>query len=593
MNLGVMSLLALVPIATVFLFLVILRWPASKAMPISYVVTALVALLIWKTPAAQIGAATINGLVTAITIMLIIFGAILLLNTLKESKAIYAIRQGFIDISPDRRVQAIIIAWLFGAFIEGAAGFGTPAAIAAPLLVAIGFPAAAAVMVALIIQSTPVSFGAIGTPILVGVNTGLKGAENVAAETARLGLDYESYLFSIGSEVALLHTLVGMVIPIIMVAMMTKFFGKNKSFREGLAIWKFALFAGLAFTVPYYLIGTFLGPEFPSLLGALIGLIIVVPAAKAGFLLPKESWQFPEKSTWEQSWIGSISADEEIHNGKTMSQFKAWVPYLLVAALLVITRKVAAVKALLVAPSVTIAWKNIFGTGISTSAQILYLPFFIFLVVSLVTYFYHGMKSSDYAKAFGNSAKTAMGAASALIFSVPMVQVFINSQSELYAKMPLVLAEGVSELVGGLWPLFAPTIGALGAFIAGSNTISNMMFSLFQFGVAENIGVTPSIVVALQAIGGAAGNMICVHNVVAASAVVGMLGREGDMIRKTLIPMTYYVLLGGSIGLAMLYGFSGFGILGSILIVATIAMWIIVLSSRKNKTTITYESIKN
>lgn len=589
MNLGVLSLLALVPIATVFLFLVILRWPASKAMPISYVVTALVALFVWKTPIEQIGAASINGLVTAINIMLIIFGAILLLNTLKESKAIFAIRQGFIDISPDRRVQAIIIAWLFGAFIEGAAGFGTPAAIAAPLLVAIGFPAAAAVMVALIIQSTPVSFGAIGTPILVGVNTGLKGAENVAAETARVGLDYESYLFAIGSEVALLHALVGVAIPIIMVAMMTRFFGKNKSFREGLAIWKFGLFAGLAFTVPYYLIAKFLGPEFPSLLGALVGLVIVVPAAKAGFLLPKESWQFPEKSSWDPSWIGSIAAGDEANNGKVMSQVKAWMPYLLVAALLVITRKVAAVKALLVAPSVTILIEDIFGTGISAKSQILYLPFFIFLVVSLITFVYHGMKGSEYVRAFSNSAKTAVGAASALIFSVPMVQVFINSQSELYDKMPLVLAEGVSYVAGGLWPLFAPTIGALGAFIAGSNTISNMMFSLFQFGVGENIGVTPSTVVALQAIGGAAGNMICVHNVVAASAVVGMLGREGDMIRKTLIPMTYYVLLGGSIGLVLLYGFSGFGILGGVVILAAITMWVVLLTSKKNKTNINYQ----
>ena len=123
--------------------------------------------------------------------------------------------------------------------------------------------------------------------------------------------------------------------------------------------------------------------------------------------------------------------------------------------------------------------------------------------------------------------------------------------------MPLILAGGVSDAVGGAWPLFAPLIGAMGAFIAGSNTISNMMFSLFQFSAAENIGLGAAgamIVVTLQAIGGAAGNMICVHNVVAASAVVGLTDREGEIIRMTLIPMAYYVVQGGLIGMALIHG---------------------------------------
>ena len=132
--------------------------------------------------------------------------------------------------------------------------------------------------------------------------------------------------------------------------------------------------------------------------------------------------------------------------------------------------------------------------------------------------------------------------------------------------MPLVLADGVSALFGSLWPLIAPTIGALGAFVAGSNTISNMMFSLFQFGMAEKIGVTASVVVALQAVGGAAGNMICVHNVVAASATVGLLGKEGSMIRKTLIPMSWYALFAGALGLVMLYGLGAN--LGTVLLAA-------------------------
>ena len=113
--------------------------------------------------------------------------------------------------------------------------------------------------------------------------------------------------------------------------------------------------------------------------------------------------------------------------------------------------------------------------------------------------------------------------------------------------MPIELANGAAALAGEFWPFLATFIGGLGAFIAGSNTVSNMMFSSFQFNVGSQIGVDSTWIVALQAVGGAAGNMICVHNVVAASAVVGLLGKEGIVIRKTLFPFAYYALLAGAV----------------------------------------------
>jgi lactate permease len=149
--------------------------------------------------------------------------------------------------------------------------------------------------------------------------------------------------------------------------------------------------------------------------------------------------------------------------------------------------------------------------------------------------------------------RTLAAASVALVFTVPMVQVFINSEGAAgYEKMPIALASGVETLAGGAWPIFAPFIGGLGAAVAGSNTVSNMMFSLFQFSVGQRIGVDPTWIVALQAVGGAAGNTICVHNVVAASAVVGLVGREGSVIRKTLIVFVYYALVAGCLGFAIL-----------------------------------------
>ncbi len=185
----------------------------------------------------------------------------------------------------------------------------------------------------------------------------------------------------------------------------------------------------------------------------------------------------------------------------------------------------------------------------------LYVPGAVFIVVTLIVYFVHRMKWEAYRTAWAKSCKTTAAASVALVFTVPMVQVFINSGGGAagYDRMPIALADGVAALAGSSWPMFAPFIGGMGAFVAGSNTVSNMMFSLFQFGMGGRIGVDPTWMVALQAVGGAAGNMICVHNVVAASAVAGLIGKEGVVLRKTSIAFFYYALLTGAVGYAVVW----------------------------------------
>ena len=219
-------------------------------MPLSYLTVVVLALGVWKVSGQQVAAATIKGLIITATLLYIIFGAILLLNTLQQSGAIRVIRKGFMNISPDRRVQVIIIAWLFGSFIEGSAGFGTPAAV--PLMVGLGFPAMAAVVAGMVIQSTPVSFGGLGTPILVGVNTGLKDDAAVQAFAQAQGFgQWSEFLAHIGVKIALLHAITGILIPLFVVALMTRYFGPKRSFVDGLKVWKFAIFASLSMTVPY------------------------------------------------------------------------------------------------------------------------------------------------------------------------------------------------------------------------------------------------------------------------------------------------------------------------------------------------------
>ncbi|MCQ9616097.1 L-lactate permease [Paenalcaligenes niemegkensis] len=543
------SISSFFPILLAGILLVGLRWTAARSMPIVYLLSALVALFAWDMSVNRVLASTIQGLIITIGLIWIIFGAILLLNTLKHSGGITAIRAGFVSISPDRRIQAIIVAWLFGCFIEGASGFGTPAAIAAPLLVALGFPAMAAVMLGMMVQSTPVSFGAVGTPMIVGVNTGLDTA-TINQQLVAAGSSWTEYFHQIVVQVAFTHAIIGTLMPVLMVLMLTRFFGKNKKWSDGFAAIPFAIFAAFAFTIPYTLTGVFLGPEFPSMLGGLIGLAVVTFAAKRGFLVPKESWDFADAKDWPSEWLGSIELRIEDMTQRPMSSFLAWMPYVLVALLLVISRVFKPVGDAM--KSVAIVFTDILGeAGIGGDFLPVFLPGGILVIVVIATFFLHKMRWDELRAATSESTRVLLGAGFVLLFTVPMVRILINSgvNAADIPSMPILMAQWVADSVGQIYPAFAPAVGALGAFIAGSNTVSNMMLSQFQFGVATNLGISGALIVAVQAVGAGAGNMIAIHNVVAASATVGFLGREGAVLRKTIWPTLYYLIAAGLITL--------------------------------------------
>jgi len=583
-NLAVLSLLAFLPILTIGVLMVGFRWPARDGMAVGFIVTALVAWLVWDVEPIAIAASVIEGLGISLDILYIVFGALLLLATLNASGAMQSIRAGFTRISPDRRVQAVIIAWLFGSFIEGASGFGTPAAVAAPLLLALGFPAMAAVMCGLIIQSTPVTFGALGTPIIIGVNRGLTGTAAEDAITATGTLD--AYLGDVALQAATVHGVVGMLIPLFMVGLLTRFFGPNKRFSEGLAIWPFALFAAAAMIVPYWLTAWLLGPEFPSLFGGLIGLAIVITATRKGFLQPEEPWDFAPRETWLDGWMGDLAPDDAAPR-QVIGTARAWAPYGVLAAILVITR-IPELGIQSILQGVNPTWENIFGQGLNAGFQFLYLPGFVFLMAVLISYPLHKMKGSEIALAWRTAGRQIVKAAPAMLIAVPLVRIFINSGTDFstgdLASMPLTLAEGAATAVGSAWPLVAPVVGALGAFAAGSNTISNIMFSQFQFATAEGIGVATVPVVAAQAVGGAAGNMLTVHNVVAAAATVGLVGREGDLMRKVAIPCAYYLLTAGTFTYLMVWGIGANAgtVMLALLLVAAAAL--LVAAARERQT---------
>lgn len=555
MPLLLQALLAAMPIILAATLLVGFQWSAKRVMPLVYLLTAGIGLWVWGMSARVVAASTIQGLFITFDILLIVFGAILLLAILKQSGAIAVIRQMFTDLSPDRRVQVIIIAWLFGSFLEGASGFGTPAAIVAPLLVALGFPAMAAVMIGLMVQSTAVTFGAVGTPVLIGVSGGLDSPA-LTVQLAAVDMTFTEYLRQITAQAAIIHGIVGTLMPVWMVMMMTRFFDERRSWTAGLSILPFAIFSGLAFTIPYTLTGIFLGPEFPSLVGALVGLLIVVTATRRGFLIPDDTWDFPPRETWLTEWLGKVSGKlPNTETSNTLPLWLAWLPYGLLALGLVITRLPSLGIGAWLKSVLVIEWNAIFGTSISASTTPLYLPATVLILAVLITIVIHRVSVPRVKAAVTEASSMLLSAGFVLLFAVPMVRVYINSginTSDL-ASMPIAMAEWSSASVGAVYPVLAPSIGALGAFIAGSNTISNLMFSLFQFSVAEQLAVSGTIVVALQAVGAAAGNMIAIHNIVAASATVGLLGREGKLLQKTIIPTLYYTLTAGVLGLIAIY----------------------------------------
>lgn len=534
-------LLALSPVILVTLFIIVLRLPAIKAMPITWLSMGIIAWLGWRVPAVQVAAASMEGLIIAVSLIWILYGAVLLLNSLISSGAMESIRTWFTQITPDQRIQAIIIAWLLGSFLEGAAGFGSPVAICAPLMVALGFPPMAAVIMALLSNSISVAFGTAGSTILVGTLQGVQLATTTGSSLHPLlqSTALAEFMNAVSIKTALINLLPGTFIPLLSVMILTRFWGARKSWIEGLQVWKFALLAGLSFTGFSALTAIFLGPEFPAILGSLLSLILMVSLAKRGIFVPKMSWTIS----------GEGETRTQTKPGLKLSFPRAISPYMLAISLLVLSRlDFLPLKNWM--NSVQVGMTNIFGTQISTSFSPVYSAGAIFAFVAIISIFILHTKKNQIWQVVKNTNRTLLPSMIALVSAIPMVRIFIHTSVNglNLASMPVLLADNISLLLGNVWTVAAPFIGALGVFIAGSATVSNLMFSLLQFDIAVHYNLNPATILALQTVGASLGKMICVVNVVAAASVVGLEGKEGKIIRLTFIPALILVALAAIAG---------------------------------------------
>ncbi len=530
------AVLALTPIIAAMILMGALRVSPPVSLSAALVGSALLGFFVWGMPADLIAGASVLGALKALDIILIIFGAILLLNVLEKSGALEVINGSFSKISSDRRIQTVILAWLFSGFIEGAAGFGAAAALTAPLLVGLGFPAVAAVAVALICNSMPVPFGAAGTP---AITVGKTLSEALSAA----GIEQSGFMAQVVEQTAGIFASSGTFLPLIAVSFLVLTTSRERRFLSILEITPFCLFSGVAFTVPWYLTARFLGPELPSMLGVVAGLPSVILCVRTGFLIPKKVWRFENDGSAEAAPPVNVAQPSVL--AQRISVVKAWLPYAAIAAILVLTRlEFLPFREMLSAFGHIVVEKGFlpakFDWAFFNNPGV--IPFFPVAVVAGLCF---GLRFREIFGVCRASEKQIRSAAIAIIASVVMVQIMVFSGrgSGDMPEMLTAIAQAAAVLAGSAFPVISPLIGVLGTFFSGSCTVSSILFVSIQFDTAKLLALPQETLVALQLVGGGIGSIVRISGVIAACATVNAGGKEGRLMALGCIPVVILALL--------------------------------------------------
>ncbi len=425
---------------------------------------------------------------TTLTILWIILPALAIFEFQKQSGAIAHIRSALASLTDDRRLQAIVIAWFFGLFMEGAAGFGTPVALAAPLLVGLGYAPVRAVVLALLGHAAGVSFGAVGTPALAQVAIAGLGDTEIAITTAAL------------------HAACA---PLLLLAMVRLAAQGPLSRRD--VLW--TALAAMCFVLPSLAFAALIGPELPTLGGALLG--------GAAFVFLLRRGQPPTGLD-----LRRLAADLS--------------PYLVILVLVLLTRLIPPIEQAL--SNIALNWTF---DGFSGSFQPLYHP---------GTMLFTGLVLAGIARGMLGLLPTALIAALHRMLPVALALLVMLALSRLMVHIEMIssLATAAAS-VGPAWPVIAPFVGVLGTFITGSATASNILFTDLHVSTAQSLSLPATLMVAAQGFGAAIGNIVAPHNIIAGSATVGLAGREGEILERTLLPCLLYTGLGSMIIVGWLF----------------------------------------
>ncbi len=504
-NLALSALVAGIPLYILFYMLAVRRSPGYWAALIATASAVVLAIVAWGMPVGLALNATLMGVAFGLfPIVWIVLNTIWVYNMTLESGEFDIIRNSLACITDDRRLQAVFIAFAFGSFIEGTAGFGTPVAITAAMLVGLGFNPMYAAGICLIANTAPVAFGGIGIPIVV------------AAKVTDIDVMRISQI--VGRQLPFLSIIVPIWLSVTMCG-----------FKRSLEVLPALIVAGLCFAVTQFAVSNFIGPYLPDILAAvvtIVGLGLFLRVWK-----PSQVFHFPEETA--AGPVTCLYSPGQI--------LRSWTPYFILA-IMVFLWGLDSIKAMLVPLGTVINWPGLHNLVIKTSPIVAknspYAAQFALNIGSAAgtAILISGLLAVlvipkyGFGRAFGCYARTVRQLRFPILTIAAVLGLaYIMNYSGMSASMGLALAA-----TGALFPFFAPILGWLGVFLTGSDTSSNALFGSLQKTTGMQIGVDPALTVAANSSGGVCGKMISPQSISVATAASGLVGQEGSIFRFTL-----------------------------------------------------------
>ena len=496
------ALVAFIPIAVLFWALIIRKMKGYKASLLAAGIALLIAIAVYGMPVPLALLSAGHGVLYGLfPICWIVLCAVFLFNVTVKSGQFEVIKHFMATITDDRRLQALLIAFSFGSFLEGTAGFGAPVAITAAMLVGLGFQPLYAAGICLIANTAPVAFGAIGTPILVAGQ--VSGIPDMA----------------ISEMVGRTLPLLSLFVPLYLVVLMS-------GFRRALEVWPAILVCGGTFAGLQWLTSNYLGPTLPDIISGIGSILALMVFLR--FWKPKRVWRFADEP------VAAAQHEAVSYTGGQI--FRAWSPFIILTVMM-LAWGMAPVKALLdrwvlVTWEVPYLHEAIMGLDGHPLAQVFKLNVLSaagtgILLAAVISLPLIGVGAREGARVFGDTFRQ---------LRFPIVTIgtvlgfaFIVNDSGITLSM----ANGLAA-TGALFPFFSPMLGWLGVFITGSDTSANALFSKLQATTAHSIGVDPVVTVGANVSGGVVGKMISPQSIAVAAAAGGLVGKESELFRFTV-----------------------------------------------------------
>ena len=499
-------ILALAPIIWLMVALSVLKMPGYKACMITVIITAIESIAIWKFSPVNMLTAALEGALNALwPICLVIVAALFTYNLSLETGAMEKIKKMLASVSTDQRVLALLIAWGFGHFMEGMAGFGTAVAIPAGILIALGMEPLPVVVGCLVVNSMPTAFGSVGVPTTTVSNI--------------TGLD----VVKLSADTAKIEVLIFALLPFFLIFIVGKGF---KAFKGMIGM---IIVAAVSFIVPMFIFATFVGPELPDIIGSICSMIAIVVFARM------------RKGEVPEEYRAKTSADADSSEPLNVKEAViAWAPFLLIFILLVLTSLVPFIKEPLSAikssfhiytgnpdSKLTFTWINTPGVIIIISA----------VIGGLIQGASVSTLLNVFVKTVKNNVKTI----------VTIMSVLATAKIMGYAGMTPDIAAFLVTVTGKYFPLISPLIGTLGGFVTGSGTSTCVLFGPMQAETATAIGADPSWLVAANTCGAGIGKMISPQGIAIGAASAGLTGSESKILSQAVKYCVVFVVVAGAL----------------------------------------------